>query len=172
MASRLLAKRTLTVAGFTLACLGTTTAQAADWVFVGYRLPENGHPCINDPYTKAGYVWIRKDENTRSHQEHLKTTVKAENAKADIESPRPVRAGQSIFLVAKSVNCMNATTGKRQLVTNYMFVAAADEAGLRSRMASEMKLYPEIADYTFEDITRSPAKLDEAGTATVIGRSQ
>lgn len=171
MASRQLAKRALTAAGVALACLGTPTTQAADWVFVGYRLPENGHPCINDPYTKAGYVWIRKDENTRSHQEHLKTTVKAENAKADIESPRPVRAGQSIFLVAKSVNCRDWDS-KKHLVTNYMFVAAADEARLRSRMASEMKLYPEITDYTFEDITRSPAKLDEAGTATVIGRSQ
>ena len=163
--------RAMAASALLLAGLGVTPAQAADWVFVGYRLPENGHPCINDPYTKAGYVWIRKDENTRSHQEHLKTTVKAENAKADIESPRPVRAGQSIFLVAKSVNCRDWDS-KKHLVTNYMFVAAADEAGLRSRMVSEMKLYPEIADYTFEDIKRSPAKLDEAGTATVIGRSQ
>lgn len=163
--------RAMAASALLLACLGATTAHAAEWVFVGYRLLENGHPCINDPYTKAGYVWIRKDENTKSHQEQLKATVKAENAKADIEYPRAVRPGQSIFLVAKSVKCRDWNS-KTHLVTSYMFVAAADEAGLRSHMVSEMKLYPDITDYTFEDITRSPAKLDEAGTATVIGRSQ
>lgn len=158
------------VAGFALALLASS-AQAADWYFVGYLLPENGHPNVNDPYSQAGYVWIRKDENTKSHFEKLKETVKAENANASVESPVLVRPEVSIFLVAKTVNGRD-WNGKVHKVTNYMFVRAPDEAGLHRRMESEKKMYPEIVDYTFTNVSRATSKLDESGQATVIGRAK
>lgn len=164
-------RRTAFGALVALSTLFSQQAYAADWLFVGYLLPQTGHPCVNDPYIQAGYVWIRKDANTQSNLESLKAAVKAENPKASLESPKLVKPGKRNFLIKKSYRCTD-NNAKVHLETNYDFHTDDDEAALRKYMESYMRTQPAVLDYTFEDVTRSPQELDAKGTATVVGRSK
>lgn len=149
----------------------SANAAAAEWQLVGYLLPENGHPCMNDPYTGAGYAWIRKDDAGKTHRDQLRDAVKAKNAHASLAGPWPVRAERPVFLVAKQLQCRDYDL-KTYPATSYEFIAAADEAALAQAMAGKQKQYPEIVGYTFEKIARPASELDAAGTATVVGRTE
>lgn len=161
-----------TTRGTAFAALLSTAgfAAAADWQLVGYLLPDNGHPCVNDPYVEAGYVWIRKDEGAAAHRDQLRAAVKAQNPRATMAGPWPVREDRPVFLVAKQWNCK--VDGKTYSPINYEFIAAADEAALEETMKSKMKLYREIVSYTVEKISRPVRELDQAGTPTVVGRTR
>lgn len=164
--------RVLTGLAFVACAMASAaTAAAAEWQLVGYRLPENNHPCMNDPYTQAGYAWIRKDENNKTHRDQLRDTVKAQNNRASLDGPWPVRADRPVFLVAKQLRCKDYDL-KAHSATSYEFITAADEAALAQIMAGKQKSQAEIVGYTFEKISRPVQELDSAGTATVVGRTQ
>lgn len=153
------------------AFLTAGTASAAEWQLLGYRLPENGHPCMNDPDTQAGYAWIRKDADSKTHRDQLRATVRAQNDKASMDGPWPVRADRPVFLVAKQLRCRDYDL-KTHSATSYEFIAAVDESALESIMASKQKMHAEVVGYTFEKISRPARELDAEGTATVVGRAR
>lgn len=163
-------RRAIAVACIGAGVLAPALAGAADWELLAYRLPDNGHPCINDPYHEAGYVWIRKDADSARHKEQLRAQVKARNAHPDLLGPRRAGSGGA-FLVTRRLRC-RSYGGESFEVTDHEFLFMADEAAVRHYMDERRKKNPDILDYTVQDIGRTPQALDAEGTATVVGRSQ
>jgi hypothetical protein len=144
-------------------------AHAADWELLAYRLPDNGHPCMNDPYHEAGYVWIRKDADSALHKTQLREQVKAANAHPDFLGAHRVGGKEGAFLVTKRLRCRNYD-GKSFEANDHEFLFMADEASVRSYMDDRRKKNPDVLDYTVEAISRPTQELDASGTATVVGR--
>ena len=151
--------------------LAPALAHAADWELLAYRLPDNGHPCMNDPYHEAGYVWIRKDADSAMRKQQLREQVKAENAHPDFLGARRVGGKEGAFLVTKRLRCRNYDD-KSFEATDHEFLFMADEAVVRGYMDDRRKKNPDILDYTVQAISRSTQDLDATGTATVIGRAR
>lgn len=151
--------------------LAPALAQASDWELLAYRLPDNGHPCMNDPYHEAGYVWIRKDADSAVRKQQLREQVKGENAHPDFLGARRVGGKDVAFLVTKRLRCRNYD-GKNFEATDHEFLFMADEAAVHHFMDDRRKKNPDILDYSVQAISRSTQELDAAGTATVIGRAR
>ena len=151
--------------------LAPALALGADWELVMYRLPANGHPCINDPYPEAGYVWIRRDADAASRREQLKAQVRGQNSHPDFRGPRRVQAGEVVYLVNKQIQC-RSYGGKQYESSDYEFVVVKDEAALRSYMEDKQADHPDVRSYTYEAISRAPQDLDATGTSVVIGRAR
>jgi hypothetical protein len=120
-------------------------ADGYSWDLIGVRVPELNSGCGNNPLTRAGWFYVRRDANRQAQRDQLSRTLDSEPSYRYWRGiTHHVRPGSPavVALVRIRWSC-SAGSGPRRLFTAYDFVEERNVAAVHAVMQRRQQRFPE-----------------------------